>query len=71
MYDHQLKTAPRGFPKDHEFIGLLKYKSFVFVKKADNNIIIRENRLIEDMTQAYRQLHNANIFLNEAIRENQ
>ena len=25
MYDDQLKTVPKGFPKDHEFIDLLKY----------------------------------------------
>ncbi len=68
MYDHQLKTAPRGFPKDHEFIGLLKYKSFVFAKRTDNKII-RENRIVEDIVQAYRQLHNANIFLREAMEK--
>ncbi len=68
MYDHQLKTAPRGFPKDHEFISLLKYKSFVFAKRTDN-IIIRENRIVEDMVQAYRQLHHANVFLHEALEK--
>jgi uncharacterized protein (TIGR02453 family) len=68
MYDHQLKTAPRGFPKDHEFIGLLKYKSFVFAKR-ENNRIIKENKIVDDIMQAYRQLHNANIFLREAMEK--
>ncbi len=68
MYDHQLKTAPRGFAKDHEFIDLLRYKSFVFSKTTDNNII-KENRFIEDTVQAYRELHSANVFLNEALKK--
>lgn len=68
MYDHQLKTAPRGFAKDHEFIDLLKYKSFVFAKYTDNSII-RENRFIEDIIQAYKQLHKVNIFLREAMEK--
>ncbi len=28
----QLKTAPKGFPKDHPDVDLLRYKSFVVVK---------------------------------------
>ena len=68
MYDHQLKTAPRGIAKNHEFIDLLRYKSFVFSKTTDNKII-RENRFIEDTVQAYSELHNANVFLNEALKK--
>ncbi len=69
LYNHQLKTAPRGFAKNHEFIDLLKYKSYVFVKYSDNKII-KENSFIDDMVQAYRQLYNANVFLREAIERN-
>ncbi len=69
LYNHQLKTAPRGFAKNHEFIDLLKYKSYVFVKYSDNKII-KENSFIDDMIQAYRQLYNANVFLREAIERN-
>ncbi len=69
LYNHQLKTAPRGFAKNHEFIDLLKYKSYVFVKYSDNKTI-KENSFIDDMVQAYRQLYNANVFLHEAIENN-
>lgn len=30
MRGEQVKTAPRGFPKDHEAIGLLRYKQYWF-----------------------------------------
>lgn len=29
----KLKTAPRGYPKDHESVDLLRYKNFVAVQK--------------------------------------
>lgn len=33
MTGDQLKTAPKGFPKDHEAIELLRYKQFLMGKK--------------------------------------
>ena len=66
MYDHQLKTAPKGFPKDHQFIHLLRYKSFVFSKTLKNNEITGNN-FIELTVKAFSQLHKLNAFLNRAI----
>jgi uncharacterized protein (TIGR02453 family) len=66
MYDHQLKTAPKGFPKDHEFISLLKYKSFVFSNPIDNKQIVSDG-LINHMVDAFEQLHKVNSFLGEAL----
>jgi uncharacterized protein (TIGR02453 family) len=66
MYDHQLKTAPKGFPKDHEFIDLLRYKSFAFTNKMENKIITGDS-FIEHTVQSFRELHKANDFLYEAL----
>ncbi len=30
---NQLKTAPRGYPKDHENVDLLRYKQFILTKQ--------------------------------------
>ena len=49
MYDDKLKTAPKGFPKDHEFIDLLRYKSFVFSKELDNSEI-SSDKLVEKIS---------------------
>ena len=68
MYDHQLKTAPKGFPKDHEFIDLLKYKSFVFSNRMDNKKI-KGNNFIEHTVQSFKQLHKVNAFLHEALEK--
>lgn len=32
-YDDQVKTAPKGYPKDHEYIDLLRYKSFIYMRQ--------------------------------------
>lgn len=67
MYDHQLKTAPKGFPKDHRFIELLRYKSFVFSTKLSDSIISGEN-FINYTLNAYRELYEVNKYLNEALK---
>jgi uncharacterized protein (TIGR02453 family) len=66
MYDHQLKTAPKGFPKDHEHIEFLRYKSIVFSMPIDNKIVTGKD-FIENAVNAFRQLQKVNGFLNEAL----
>lgn len=68
MYDHQLKTAPKGFPKDHEFISLLKYKSFVFSNEITNQKILGNN-YIEHTIQSFKQLQKVNSFLIDALEK--
>jgi len=66
MYDDKLKTAPKGFEKDHEFIGLLRYKSFAFTARIENDVVTGEN-FIEFIVNAFRQLYEVNSFLIQAI----
>lgn len=66
MYDHKLKTAPKGFPKDHEFIDLLRYKSFVFSRSLDNKDVTGD-KYMEVSVQAFKQLYKVNSFLNEVL----
>ena len=39
----KLKTAPRGFPKDHELIDDLRWKDFIAVRNLNQNDIQNEN----------------------------
>lgn len=68
MYDDQLKTAPKGFPKDHEFIRLLRYKSYVFSTNLKKEIITGEN-FIEHIVEVFSQLHKVNAFLNKGVNK--
>ena len=66
MYDHQLKTAPKGFPKDHEFIKILKYKSYIFSNSTDDKIITGKN-LIDHTIKMFEKLCEVNSFLYKAL----
>jgi uncharacterized protein (TIGR02453 family) len=66
MYDHRLKTAPKGFAKDHEFIHLLRYKSFVFSSHVSDQELVN-GKFIEKAVEAFRQLQKVNAYLNEAL----
>ena len=68
MMDHQLKTAPRGYPKDHPQIDLLRYKSFAFSTKIDNKVLLNGD-FIGETVRAFRALSPVNRWLNEALRK--
>jgi uncharacterized protein (TIGR02453 family) len=66
MYDHQLKTAPKGFQKDHPYIQLLRYKSFVFSHRIDNEIVTGGG-LVEYTVGVFKQMFKVSRFLGEAL----
>lgn len=69
LMDDKLKTAPKGFPKDHEFIDLLRYKSFVFSNQF-NKSQVSANNYIELLVQSFKTLQPVNKFLNDALDKN-
>lgn len=66
MYDDQLKTAPKGFPKDHEHVDLLKYKSFIFSKTL-NDKEVKSKEYLELMVDSFRTVSPLNHFLYQAL----
>lgn len=68
MYDDKLKTAPKGFSPGHEYIDILKYKSFAFTHKMKDSEVLSEN-FIQGILHYYRYLSSVNIFLNHAIQK--
>lgn len=62
----QLKTAPKGYPKDHPHIDWLRHKSYVVSKSfADREVV--EKKFIRNVVNAFRVLKPLNDFLKEAI----
>lgn len=39
----QLKTAPKGYPKDHEAVDLLRYKQFLVMKPFSDKEVLSKN----------------------------
>lgn len=68
MYDDKLKTAPKGFAPDNEYIELLKYKSFAFTHRITDDEILGKN-FIEDIVHVFSELHEVNNFLNAALQK--
>lgn len=64
--EDSLKTAPKGYPKDHPEIELLKLKSFIAVHdfKAKN---VLETGFLKECVNGCKLLMPLNSFLNKAI----
>lgn len=59
----KLKTAPKGFPKDHPHIELLRMKSFL-VEKSYSDKEITSEKCFDDVVRATRIMKPLNDFLN-------
>jgi len=66
MYDDQLKTAPKGFPKDFEHIDLLKYKSYIVSRQFNENLVTGDG-LLEETLKACRLMYPLIRFINYAL----
>jgi len=60
----KLKSAPKGYPKDHPFIGLLKMKSFLVAKMIPDKEVITE-KCYATIIHACRIMKPLNDFLND------
>ena len=68
LYDDHLKTAPKGYPADHKYIGLLKYKSFAVGANLDDQLVSGDD-FIPYTIDAFRELQLVNSYLSDAIHK--
>lgn len=45
LADETLKTAPKGFPKDHPAIELLRYKHYYLMKNISDKDVLKDDFL--------------------------
>jgi len=62
----KLKTSPKGYPKDHPDLDLLKLKHYVFMHKLSDKEITSET-IVTKVADAYQTLSPFNGFLKEAL----
>ncbi|MFO7938769.1 MAG: DUF2461 domain-containing protein [Bacteroidales bacterium] len=67
--DQKLKTAPKGYPKDWEYVDYLRYKNFVVSKPLDEALLTSED-LTENLLTNYEIAYPLHRFLNFAIDQN-
>ena len=65
-YDDKLKTAPRDFPKDWEYIHLLRNKSYAYGRDLTEEEILSPS-FMENILETFKALSRMNHFLNQAI----
>jgi uncharacterized protein (TIGR02453 family) len=62
----KLKTAPKGFPKDHPLVEILKHKSFI-VSHGFTDAEVKDKKFLRKISEVARKIKPLNDFLREAI----
>jgi uncharacterized protein (TIGR02453 family) len=62
----KLKTAPKGYPKDHPHIELLKHKSFI-VSRPFRDSEVAGKKFIKEAVDSCKAIRPLNEFIREAI----
>ena len=66
MQGDRLKTAPKGYPKDHEHIELLRHKGFYFLQQIPDSSL-KSKDFVKEALENYRLLNPFINFMNTAI----
>lgn len=64
--DDKLKTAPKGFPKDFEYIDLLRYKSFSPMMPLSDEQLLSPD-MLNTVVSGFKHLAPLNHYLNHVI----
>jgi uncharacterized protein (TIGR02453 family) len=62
----KLKTAPKGYPKDHPHIDLLKHKSFI-VSHYFSDTQVKDKKFVKQVAEICKAIKSLNAFLTEAL----
>lgn len=52
LYGNQLKTAPKGYPKDHKSIDLLRYKQFLLAENFTDEEVVKKG-FVKKMVKSF------------------
>lgn len=66
MTGESLKTTPRGYPKDHPNIELLRFKSFLVTKDLSNSEVVRKD-LLDNVLDDFKAIQPFNNYFSVAI----
>lgn len=66
LMDHKLKSAPRGFDKNHPELDLILYKSYAVAHIMPDKVW-HEAGLIDKITEVFKIQYKLNSFLNNAL----
>jgi len=59
----KLKTAPKGYPKDHPHVELLKFKSYLVVNEAPDKLVL-SSKYLDHVINVFKAMKPLNDYLN-------
>lgn len=62
----EVKTAPKGFSKDHKAIDLIKKKQYIFIKKYTDSQVLSDG-FIEDVNQSFKAIRPYFDYMSEVL----
>jgi uncharacterized protein (TIGR02453 family) len=62
----KLKTAPKGYPKDHPHIEWLKHKSLI-VSRSFSDKEVKDKKFLKDISASFKIIKPLNDFIREAL----
>lgn len=62
----EVKTAPKGFSKDHKAIDLIKKKQYIFIKKYTDSQVLSDN-FITDVNQSFKAIRPYFDYMSEVL----
>lgn len=68
-YADKLKTAPKGYPKDWEYLDLIKNRNYAFGHKVEEKELLAPD-FLKTAIELYKIIYPVNRYLNKAIDEN-
>jgi len=68
-YSNKLKTAPKGYPKDWEYLDLIKNRNYAFGHRIEENELFAPD-FIEKAIELFKVIYPLNRYLNKAVDEN-
>ncbi|MEM8528568.1 MAG: DUF2461 domain-containing protein [Bacteroidota bacterium] len=66
LQGEQLKTAPRGFPKDHQAIDLLRHKSFIVTRSFQQAEVLSAH-FLDQVVETYLAMHPFFDYMTEVL----
>lgn len=66
LVGEQLKTSPKGYPKDHTYIKYLRYKSHIVTKTFKDDDCLKKD-FVANTLKVYKSIKPLNDFLNTAM----
>jgi len=68
-YSDKLKTAPKGYPKDWEYLELIKNRNYAFGHHIEEGALYASD-FFEKAIEIFQIIYPLNRYLNKAVDEN-